>query len=191
MVVCPGRLTVLKAPAIPRSAADNIHPARSRASMSWSGRSGGPGATTRPPRASRCNHHGNRPTFSYGPRMRPAGPAGHGRELFETGQLGSPLARGVVVVLCAFGVGVDGRASSHPRRSASAIGTPSGRHVAVVPDLVVQQSAATRDDGRRTGPGVDHRIPAPSAEASFQLLRRCDRRATLRHPERPHCRGPD
>ena len=37
-----------------------------------SGRSGGPGASTSPPRSIRRSHHGIRPTISQGPRIRPA-----------------------------------------------------------------------------------------------------------------------
>ncbi len=64
IVAWPGRLTVLKAPPRPRSAAESIQAARSRQSMYCSGRSGGPGASTSPPCSRRRSHHGIRPTIS-------------------------------------------------------------------------------------------------------------------------------
>ncbi len=72
MVACPGWLTVLYAPERPPTAASSSQSARSRASMYWIPASGGPGATTAPPRAARPSHHGRRPMFSPGPRISPA-----------------------------------------------------------------------------------------------------------------------
>ena len=172
MVVCPGRLTVLKAPASPRSAAGQHPPGQVagvdelKRSVARPGRDdpAAPGQSLQPPR---------QPADVL---VRPEDEAGPGQqrtigEVVEHGQFGSPLVRGVVVGLSSFGVGVDGRGrlvragrhgpSVHRRR----------RHIAVVPDAVAQQPAATRDDGRGAGPGVDHRIPGPTGQARFQLAR--------------------
>ena len=53
-------------------AQSSMNAARSRASTSCMATSGSPGASTSPPRAMRVSHHGRRPTFSCGPRIRPA-----------------------------------------------------------------------------------------------------------------------
>ena len=49
-----------KAPCRPSSSNLTIHAPMSRASMTCSGVSGGPGTATSPPRATRATHHGNR-----------------------------------------------------------------------------------------------------------------------------------
>lgn len=72
MVVCPGGETRLYGPESPAAIASRVHSARSRTSMYWIGESAGPGARTGPPRAIRPSHQGSRPTFSYGPMIRPA-----------------------------------------------------------------------------------------------------------------------
>ncbi len=72
MVVCPGGETRLYGPESPAATASSVHAARSRTSTYWIGAASGPGARTGPPRAIRFSHQGSRPTFSYGPRIRPA-----------------------------------------------------------------------------------------------------------------------
>ena len=90
----------------------SIHAARSRASISWIGASGGPGASVSPPSASRRSHHGRRPMFSCGPTITPGAgdqhAAGHRR-------LGGALARRLHRPVLALG-GVEHR--RRPRRPA-------------------------------------------------------------------------
>src|SRR4029079_3074854 len=66
------RAVALNVPGVPCSPQSSRNRARSRTSTSWVGRSGSPGASTSPPRFIRISQAGRRPTFSCGPRMRPA-----------------------------------------------------------------------------------------------------------------------
>jgi 2-isopropylmalate synthase len=71
-VTLPGAQTTSTGPNRPCSAAVRASEARSRASTYWIGSAGGAGARTGPPAEMRRSHHGRRPTFSRGPRIRPA-----------------------------------------------------------------------------------------------------------------------
>ena len=71
-MVWPDGLMTSYAPLIPAASPDRTKVAMSRASTYCNGLVGTPGATTRPPAAIRCSHHGNRPMSSRGPRINPA-----------------------------------------------------------------------------------------------------------------------
>ncbi len=64
----PGTLTT---PGMPRRVLSTSQVARSRASVTRTGRPGSPGARTVPPRAIRLSHQGSRPTCSCGPTISP------------------------------------------------------------------------------------------------------------------------
>lgn len=67
----PTGAATLKAPPIPRSTTRTTKSATSRTSTGCTDRPGSPGATTRPPAATRFSHHGSRPTYSLGPTTTP------------------------------------------------------------------------------------------------------------------------
>ena len=126
---------------------------------------GGPGASTRPPRAMRRSHHGRRPTFSRGPRMSPAR---------RCTTRSAPSSRS--------------RASSAPRLSAGTRWRPrpgrrrrprptrrrpsgmrpgvhrAARHVDPSVDLVAERARRVADDVRRTRPRVDDEVEPLAGE---------------------------